>query len=87
MCIFLMAIDTEHLFMCLLVISISSFLVAQLVKSLPPMWETQVRSLGGEDGWRRKWHPTPIFLPGEFHGQKCLVGYSPWCHKKSDTTE
>ena len=42
MCIFFMAIDTKHLFMCLLVISIPSFLVAQLVKSLPPMWETQV---------------------------------------------
>ena len=28
--------------------------------------------------WRRKWHPTPIFLLGESHGQKCLAGYSPW---------
>ena len=30
---------------------------------------------------------TPVFLPGEFHGQKSLVGYSPWDHKESDTTE
>ena len=29
--------------------------------------------------------PTPVFLPGEFHGQRSLVGYSPWGHKKSDT--
>ena len=37
--------------------------------------------------WRRKWQPTPMFLPGESHGQRSLVGYSPWGHKESDTTE
>ena len=37
--------------------------------------------------WRRKWQPTPIFLPGEFHGQRSLVGYSPWGRKESDTTD
>ena len=37
--------------------------------------------------WRRKWQPTPVFLPGKFHGQKSLVGCSPWSHKESDTTE
>ena len=36
---------------------------------------------------RRKWQPTPVLLPGEFHGQKSLVGYSPWGHKKSDTMD
>ena len=36
---------------------------------------------------RRKWQPTPVFLPGESHGQWNLVGYSPWGHKESDTTE
>ena len=36
---------------------------------------------------RRKWQPTPVFLLGEFHGQKSLVGYSPWGHKESDMTE
>ena len=36
---------------------------------------------------RRKWHPTPIFLPEEFHGQRSLVGYSSWGHKELDTTE
>ena len=37
--------------------------------------------------WRRKWQPTPVFLPGEFHGQRTLTGYSPWGCKESDTTE
>ena len=37
--------------------------------------------------WRRQWHPTPILLPGKSHGQRSLVGYSPWGRKESDTTE
>ena len=37
--------------------------------------------------WRKKWIPTPVFLPGEFRGQGSLVGYSPWGRKQSDTTE
>ena len=37
--------------------------------------------------WRRKWQPTPVFLPGEFHGQRSLAGYSPWGHRDLDTTE
>ena len=36
--------------------------------------------------WRRKWQPTPISLPGKSHGQRSLVGYSPWGHKESDPT-
>ena len=36
---------------------------------------------------RRKWQPTPVFLPGESHGQRSLVGFSPQGHKKSDMTE
>ena len=39
------------------------------------------------DHWRRKWQLTPVFLPGESHGQSCLAGYSPWRCKESDTTE
>ena len=31
--------------------------------------------------------PTPVFLPGEFHGQRLLAGYNPWCHEESDTTK
>ena len=61
-------------------------LVAQMVKNLPAMWETQIRSLGWEDPWRRQWQPAPIFVPGEFHGQRSLAGYSPWVCKESDIT-
>ena len=64
-----------------------SSLVAQMVKGLPAMWETLVQSLGQEEPWGREWQPTPVFLPREFHGQKSLVGYSPWDGKESDTTE
>ena len=42
-----------------------------------------VPSLGQEDSpWRRKCQPTPVLLPGKFHGQRILVGYSPWSHKR-----
>ena len=37
--------------------------------------------------WRKKWPLTPVFLPGKFHGQGSLLGYSPWGCKESDTTE
>ena len=37
--------------------------------------------------WRREWQPMPIFLPGESHGQRSLVNYSPWDCKESDMTE
>ena len=37
--------------------------------------------------WRRAWQPTPVFLPGEPHGQRSLVGYSPWGGTESDTTK
>ena len=58
-------------------ITMASF-VAQLVKNLPAMQETQVCSLGWEDPWRKKWQPTPVFLAGESHGHRSLAGYSPW---------
>ena len=41
----------------------------------------------GKISWRREWQPTPVFLPGESHGQRRLVGYSPWGRKESDMTE
>ena len=41
----------------------------------------------GKIPWRRAWQPTPVFLPGESHGQRSLAGYSPWGHKESGTTE
>ena len=61
-------------------------LVAQKVKSLPAVWETQVQSLDWEDPWRRKWQPTPVFLPRKPHGQRSLVVYSPWSCEGLDTT-
>ena len=36
----------------------------------------------GEITWRKNWQPSPVFLPGKSHGQSCLVGYSPWGHKR-----
>ena len=41
----------------------------------------------GKIPWRRAWQPTPVFLPGESHGQRSLAGYSPWGHKESDRTD
>jgi len=55
--------------------------VTQIVKNLPAMQEAQNQSLGREDSWRREWQPTPVFLPGELHGKKSLVGYSPWSRR------
>ena len=52
-----------------------------VVKNPLAMQETWVRSLGQEDPWRRKWQPTPVFLPGKSHGHRSLAGYSPWGHK------
>ena len=53
----------------------------------PAMQEAQVQSLGWEYPLEREWLTTPVFLPREFHGQRSLVGYSPWGHKELDTTE
>ena len=49
--------------------------------------EMQVQSLDQEDPLERKCQPTPVFLPGESHGQQSLLDYSPWDHKELDTTE
>ena len=49
--------------------------------------ETQVWSLGQEDPWRRKWQPTPVFLPAESHEQRSLSGYRPWGDNELDRTE
>ena len=55
------------------------FLVAQMVKKLPAMQETEIP-------WRREWQPTPVFMPGEYYGQRSLAGYIPWSHKELDMT-
>ena len=52
------------------------------------MWvNRQGRKQGGEVGWRRQWQPTPVLLPGKSHGQRSLVGRSPWGRRESDMTE
>ena len=57
-----------------------------MVKNPPAKQETWVWSLGWKSPWRREWQPIPGFLPGEFHGQRSLVGYSPWVHKELNAT-
>ena len=47
------------------------------------MIPSRVRKIPG----KREWLPTPVFLPGEPHGQRSLEGYSPWDHRESDMTE
>ena len=49
--------------------------------------ETRVQSLGQEDLWSRKWQLCLVFLPGKFHRQWRLAGYSPWGHKELDMTQ
>jgi len=61
--------------------------VAQTVRNLSAMQETQVLYLGWEDHLERKLQQIPVFLPGEFHEQWSLVSYSSWDCKESDTTE
>ena len=56
-------------------------LVAQMVKRLPAMQETQVPSPGREDPLEKEMEPTPVLLPRKFHGWRSLVGYSPWGHR------
>ena len=61
--------------------------MAQMVKNLPTVWETWVRSLGWEDPLEKGMATHSSILSGEFHGQRSLTGYSPWGRKESDTTK
>ena len=56
-----------------------------MVKHLPTMQETQLGSPGPEDPLEKE--PTPVLLPTKSHGQRSVVGYSPWGCKESDTAE
>ena len=66
---------------------LTHFLGGAVVKNVPAnardAWDPWV----GKIPWSRKWEPTPIPLPGKFHGQRRLVSYRPWGHKESDTAE
>ena len=63
-----------------------AFMMAQMVKNLPANAETWIQSLGWEDPLKEMANHS-VFLPGKSHGQRSLVGYSPWGCKESDTTE
>ena len=78
-----------HFKSCIICWNLRVLYIAQMVKNLHAMQETQVRSLDWEDPPEKgmQHSPTPIFLPGEFHGQRSLVGYRPWGHKELDTTQ
>ena len=65
--------------------SLESSLVAQTVKCLPTMRETQVRFLGQEDTLEKEM-ATPALLPGKSHERRSVIGYSPW-GRKEDMTE
>ena len=74
-------------------------LVISLMIQLIFAWDSTIHGLprwlsGKESAWQCRRHkrcgfslPTWVFLPGEFHGQRCLAGYSPWGHKELDTSE
>ena len=71
--------------------SLGASQVVLMVKN-PPASAEDIRNVGSISGlgrfpWRRAWQPTPVFLPGESHGQRSLAGYSPWGRKELDTTE
>ena len=70
---------------------VGASLVAQLVQNSPAN-AGDIRDAvsipgSGRFPWRRKWQPTPVFLPGKFDGQRILAGDSPWGQKELDTTE
>ena len=60
--------------------------VTEMVKNPSTMQEIWVDPGVRMIPWRREWLPTPLFLPGEFHGQRKLAGYSRWNPKESDVT-
>ena len=64
-----------------------SYQVAHTVMRLPTMMETGFNPWVGKISCKRKWQPTPVFFPGKSHGQRSLIGYSPWGRKESDMTE
>ena len=57
-----------------------AFPVAHMVKNLSVMRETRFDPWVGKIPWGKEWQLALVFLPGEFHGQRSLAGYSPWGH-------
>ena len=75
----------------LLLTSLSIFFFSFLLEITAPLcdwiWKWPKKLWLKAKVWRRKWQSTPVFLPGESHGQRSLVGYCSWGHKEPDTTE
>ena len=69
------------------VLNLKATLMVQMVKNLPIIWETSAWSLGWEDPLEEGCNPLQYSCLENPHGQRSLVGYSPWGHKESDTTE
>ena len=77
---------TLTLHVCALISSFKGFPGSSLVKNVLQCGRSAFDPWVGKIRWRREGQPTPVFLPGEFYGQRSLVGYSPWDQKESDTT-
>ena len=73
--------DNVHLLFHTMITFPVASLVAQMLKCLPAMWETQVQSLGWEDSLEKDMATHSSILAGESHGQRSLAGYSPWITK------
>ena len=71
----------------IIAIKAQGFPGGSVVKNLPAMQETWVQALGWEDPLEEGMQLNLVLLPGEFHGQRSLVGYNPWSCIESDTTE
>ena len=83
------AMSSFREYVCMCVHIYWTSLVAQTVKSSAyNMGDPgSIPVLNQKIPWRRQWQPTPVLLPGKSHGRRSLLGYSPWHHKESDTTE
>ena len=80
-------IQTQAFFLCSQ-FSINSYFPKDLIMFLVLQLESNFAYLTAYSNyWRRKWQPTPVILPGEFHEQRSLAGYSPWGCKESGMTE
>ena len=81
--------DIQERFSSPTIYTLRASLVVQMIKNLPV--NARDAGEGGFDPWvgkiplSRKWQPTPVFLPGEFYGQRSLAGYSSWGSKELDT--
>ena len=82
-----LSFETSHSLISMLLVAIWIFPVVQMVKNLPEIQETWLGPRVGKILWRREWPSTPVFLSGESHGQRSLVGHSPCGYNELDMTE